>query len=163
MPTHGPDLGALSMTQLAALTGCAKETVSRRLRDAGVQPVRTDGRTRFYHPPQALRVILRVGEGLDLDAERARLARAQAVEKERRNAEMLGHLLPRRDVVFHWSDMIVAAKTRLRGIPKRLLVGVPGFTKAMAKATQGVIDEVLNELARDDGIPKRRGRARGRR
>jgi hypothetical protein len=57
MPTHKPDLGTLSISQLAGMTGHAKETVARRLRAAGLEPARADGRTLWFVTRDALAVL----------------------------------------------------------------------------------------------------------
>lgn len=54
MPTHKPDRTQLSISELSDVTGFAKETVTKRLRAAGVHPVREDGRTLWFAPQEAL-------------------------------------------------------------------------------------------------------------
>jgi len=57
MPTHKPSLAQLSVSQLSAATGFAKETVTKRLHAAGLEPARMDGRTTWYSTRPALAVL----------------------------------------------------------------------------------------------------------
>lgn len=85
--------------------------------------------------------------------ERDRLDAARADLAELDLAVRRGELVRRQDVIDLWAARIAACKTRLRAIPKRLAVLVPGFTRAMAVAALKLIDEALHELA-GDGAPK---------
>jgi phage terminase Nu1 subunit (DNA packaging protein) len=85
--------------------------------------------------------------------ERARLDAARAELTELEVAQRRGELVRRQDVIGLWSRQITACKARIRSMPKRLVVMVPGFTRAMATAALKLIDEALHELA-GDGAPK---------
>ena len=52
MPTHGPDLSRVSLSQLRTLTGRGERTIRKLL--AGLEPVDEDGRTRWYDSGAAL-------------------------------------------------------------------------------------------------------------
>ena len=52
MPTHGPDLSRLSLSQLAAISGRDRRTVRKRLE--GVDPVAQDGSTLWFSARAAL-------------------------------------------------------------------------------------------------------------
>lgn len=160
MPTHGPDLSALSVTQLCELAGCANETGIRRLRRAQLAPVRTDGRTLYFAPPIALRVLLGVGDGIDGGAERARLDRARAAIAEQEYAKRSGELLAADDVRSEWSRRTLTWKERVRSIPANATVHVPGFTKEQGRALLKLIDQTLTELADGKGRKPRAPRRR---
>jgi hypothetical protein len=97
VPTHKPDLSALSIAQLAELTGRHRTTVTQRLREARLDPVRTDGKTLWYTPRLALPVILGTGEGFDPQAEKARLDRARWELAELELAKRRGELISKDD------------------------------------------------------------------
>ena len=158
MPTHKGDLTILTLTQLSELVGRKPHTVRRRL--DGLPPVRTNGRTRYYNSAAALELIY-LTETADLSRERARLAKAQSFAQELKNQETEGRLLDRDEVIETSSARIVAAKSKLRAIPKKLRTRIPGFTVAMARMVLEQIDEALTELARD-GLPARRNARRRR-
>jgi len=152
MPTPKDDLSRLSMTQLSELTGCAKETVSKRLREAGLEPADHDGRTLYFVPRLALPVIYEIGKGLSLDAERARLAREQADGKAMQNAVSRGELVAAADVRSTWSAVVLTIKERMRSLPAHAVSKIQGFRKPMAKKLAELVDEVLTELS-NDGLP----------
>jgi phage terminase Nu1 subunit (DNA packaging protein) len=95
--------------------------------------------------------------------ERSRLDAARAELTELELAQRRGELLRRPDVEETWSSKITAAKGRMRAIPKRLAVLVPGFTRTMATATLKLIDEALHELAGDGAPAAKRGARVGKR
>lgn len=166
MPTHRPNLRELSQVELSAASGCSQETVRRRLAmPPAIEPCRRDGKTTWYSAAEALRRILappRVaggggGELLDLELERARLARAQTQGQELKNAEQSRLVIPRAEVLQHWAGMVLNAKEKLRSIPAVALVRVPGFTRAMAKPLAELIDQALTELGSGrNGVPPQR-------
>lgn len=147
MPTHKASLAELSISQLSELTGKAPRTISKRLERAQVATVREDGKTLYYAPQVALAAIYQEGTPQRPDAEKARLDAARADLAELELEERRGDLIGREDVVNTWSNRIAACKARLRAIPKRLVVQVPGFNRAMAKRALELIDDALHELA----------------
>ena len=155
MPTHKINLTVLTLTQLGELVGRKPATVRRML--DGIEPIRTDGRSRFYESRPALERIFG-SDTIDLSRERARLACAQAHAQELRNAESEGRLLDRDEVIETSSARIVAAKSKLRAIPKRL-VSSGELPKCYARVMLRRVDEALTELA-GDGVPPQRKRRR---
>lgn len=152
MPTTGPDLSQLSISQLAELVGKDRRTVTKLLR--GLVPLADGGRSKVYGSRAALERIYLGVERLDVAEEQARLARARAEAQELKNREALGELLPRDACIRMWSLQYTAFKHSLRAIPGKALVRIPGFTKAMARALATMLDEALDELA-GDGLPRR--------
>lgn len=146
MSTKRRDLATLTTAELAFLTRRKGETVRSRLTETGVEPVREDGRTRWWDARAALPVLL-AAEELDPRAERARLDRARAEREELEVARRRGELLERDDVIETWSAAAGTVKRILRALPKRLAARVPKFTQKMARDAQKVIDEALHELA----------------
>ena len=94
-----------------------------------------------------------------LTEHRTRKEAAVTREIELRLAEAEGRVLSREDVVREWAARISAAKNSLRGIPKRALLAIPGFTQAMARRLLDLVDEALDELA-GDGVPRRQRQRR---
>jgi hypothetical protein len=154
MPTHKADLSRLSITQIAELTGRAKETVSRLLRAAGVSPADQDGRTLYFDPRVALPVVFEVGQGLSLDAERARLAKEQADAKAMENAVTRGELLSRTEQ----EGLLVAVATTIRGallaFEARLAPALDGAATIAQRAVviREHVHEALSALAGLGGV-----------
>jgi len=160
MTTHRRALATLNLTQLAEASGRDRETVRKALSKAPViEPVRTDGRSIVYSAPAALERVFCGTDGFDLTAERARLAHEQANGQAFKNAELRDELIRREDAENTWSAHIAACRTKLRAIPKRLIVTVPGFTRSMALPALREIDAALNALA-GEASPRRKARGR---
>lgn len=88
--------------------------------------------------------------GLDLTAERARLAAAQARKVERENEVAEGELIPIKDVVQGLSEVISTAKSKLLVLPGRLSAKLAKVRaiKEIEKLLLDAIYEVLAELSR---------------
>ena len=86
MPTHGPDLSKLSISQLAAVTGFDRRTVRQRL--AGLEPVETSGRELRYESREAL-AQLYTGDSLELNRERAPQSERIEMEKAVTRGELV--------------------------------------------------------------------------
>ncbi len=96
---------------------------------------------------------------VDLAHERGLLARVQREREAMKNDELRGELLPRDEVVRVVISHIVAAKVKLRAIPKKARTRIRGLTIPMARQLAKLIDEVLHDLA-GDVIPKKPRRKR---
>lgn len=100
--------------------------------------------------------------GTGPNEDRARFDRARAELTELQVAEKRGELILRQDWIEISSARVVACKNAIRAIPKRLVVLVPGFSRAAAAASLQLIDEALDELSLGDpaldGAPARKRR-----
>ena len=147
MPTHKPDLQLLSISQLAELCGMDRRTITARL-DGKLEPERRDGKTVLYVARAALPVIYQTGEGLSLEAERARLAKEQADAKAMENEVTRGTHAP--------TDQTGEALIALASNTQRKLLAVPARVAAIAFASEstheveqvirGGIEEALADL-----------------
>jgi phage terminase Nu1 subunit (DNA packaging protein) len=92
-------------------------------------------------------------EGLSLEAERARLARAQATLAEKKLKALAGELLPAAEVRRVYSALVGATKAKLLAIPRAVapeLVQVAGAggIPAIEAVLRRRVHEALTELAR---------------
>ena len=114
-----------SISQLAALTGKTRETISKRLSAAGLKPTAGKGTAQEFESTVALAAIFEVQEGgqqgalmaarvrnLDLDSELKRQKRDLAD----------GLVIPTEIVVRVWSGATNAARSQLLALPYRLAV-----------------------------------------
>lgn len=88
-------------------------------------------------------------EDLDLAAERARLAAAQADAQEMKNSLTRGNLLPADEVQAGIEMMIARCRAKLLGLPARLapeVVGLERLAEVVARIDDAV-REALEELA----------------
>ena len=169
----------VSLAELSRLVGRHRNTVAAWVR-RGCPTLeaadRSQGRAWRFDPPAVVRwleteaeqrgaVRVRIQIPGPKPTESTALERKRAIEAELLELELQkrrGAVIDRDDVVSTWSEIFVVCRNHLRAIPKRLLVLVPGFTKAMAIRMLAEIDDALNELARSDGLPRKRQRRRGK-
>lgn len=116
MPTQR-DISKLSITQLAWICRCAKDTASKKLREAKLEPAGEDGKTTFYDPRDAVPILLGVGEGLNPAAEKARLDRAKAELAELELQEKRGELAPVEDQESVLIALVTTLASRMDGVP----------------------------------------------
>jgi phage terminase Nu1 subunit (DNA packaging protein) len=93
------------------------------------------------------------GETLDKDRETALLTREKRIREEMENAVRRGELVEAAEVTRSWTDIVVAVRSRLQGVPTKAARLVVGKTEREVRATLAhMIDEVLRELGGDDAI-----------
>ena len=139
-----------TITGLAAELGRDRRTIAAALRD-----VPPDGKSRQWDAwflTTALRALSGGSTGdnaLDLAAERARLAAAQAAHMERKNAIQDGEFLETRAVHIMATTTLLIVRAKLLAIPPRLAPLVaPDMTPAAAqKILQKEIYATLDEMA----------------
>ena len=94
---------------------------------------------------------------IDLNIERAKLAREQRVGHELKNAEARGELLPAPDVVEGWQAAIARARSLLLGIPpsaaEELVLlsgdGVAAVRERLADMIHAALSELANTAVED--------------
>lgn len=94
------------------------------------------------------------GEVLDLTAERARLAKAQADKTELEVEQLHGRLIPADLVIATWQALIAAARARLLSLPTKTAHVVIAATELpeIEAAIKDQVYEALKELD-SDGLP----------
>jgi phage terminase Nu1 subunit (DNA packaging protein) len=87
--------------------------------------------------------------GLDLVAERARLAKEQADQTALKNAVARGELLPSGEVETAWTALASAMRSRMLGVPSSIAAELAAASTAAAchKITESAIHEALTALA----------------
>lgn len=89
------------------------------------------------------------GEGLDLTAERARVAKEQADQLEMKNAKERGELLPRDDVHMAVTESFTRVRAKLLALPSKvapMAFGL-GSIAELKDAITRAINEALAELS----------------
>ncbi len=118
---------------------------------------------RGLHPPAPRAGRAPLGDGpadLDLVAERARLASAQADAQEVRNDFMRGLVVMTTDVAAIVEQQFAATRTRLLAIPaqKAMLVSARRTVAEAQSVLWDAITEALTELADPAAVPRRAAR-----
>lgn len=147
--------------ELAKIFGVAEETITQWMK-AGmpIKAQRKGTRGNEYETVDCIRWYLHrdsSGAGaLDLNQERARLAKAQADKTELEAAELRGELARYEEISTHWTRQTAACRSRLLVIPSKVAprVRVAGTDSDAASVIQSEICEALEELS-GDGIPGR--------
>lgn len=147
MPTHGPELGQLSISQIVTITGFDARTIALRLRRAGLEPKARDGRSVRYDPRLALPILYDAGNSPQ--AERARLDRVRADLLESDLAVRRSELIPLADHEAAACALTSAVTQRMRAIPSRAapLVRAAESDEEGETVLRREIDEALSELA----------------
>jgi phage terminase Nu1 subunit (DNA packaging protein) len=168
MPTHRPQLAELSTSDLAYLARRKLGSVRRQLEQAGLRPVREDGRTLWWSGREAFRVL--TDRGPDATAQKARFDAARADAQELRNAQVRGELIPAADVDKVMIALATTASARLQALPARLArelaaeASPAGCQEILDRAVRSALEDLADEGARALERSKRlERRARGRR
>ena len=130
-----------STSRLAELTGMARETVAKRLKEAGMTP-EVQGKAKMWETRDALPILYdAVAEAgqYDLTAERARLAHHQANNEQLKECQARGELIPAEQVQSRWAAMVMAMRAKMLALPGRLA------SKAMTATTIREVEDYARE------------------
>jgi len=145
---NGVDFSKLGQQQLATAHGTTTRTIQRW--DLDGHPRNADG-TYDLAASIAWRIDRELHDGLNLDGERARLARAQSEKAELDLKLRRGTLLERSDVVRGGQALMVAMRARMRAIPARLTpeLSTPETYNAVRGLLTDAVDEALLEISNE--------------
>lgn len=151
MPEKKPRMTMLTPTQLQEVTGKSYPTIRKRI--ANLMPVHEDGNTRYYNAQEAIAAIMLADDGrgmsLDLQKERARLAKEQADKTAMENAEKRGDLVSSRKMAEAWANVLTTVKTKFLSVPTKaapLVMGCQSLPEVKA-VLEELIHECLSELS----------------
>lgn len=142
----------VSKRQLASWTGLDRATITKRLDAAKLAPEKK-ARSHLYESEAALIAIYQSEtQGLDLTAERARLAHWQGVKAELEAKVRQGELVPVDEVTRTWCDLVGRARAKLLALPSQLAPVVMATTdrREIEEAARVVVYEALEALAGDE-------------
>jgi hypothetical protein len=142
-----PNFKAMTATHAAAALGYSERQVFRWLSEEDA-PRNADGSVSL--PKLIAWLIAREAhDGLNLEAERARLAQSQNEKYQLDLAERRGDLLDRPTVVRNGIALISAMRSRMRAIPGRLApeLSTPETYPATKALIASVVDEALMEIS----------------
>jgi hypothetical protein len=109
-----------TVSALANETGRDRRSIQRRLLRAGVQPIRTSGRERYYLLRDVGPALWGSADGHDLDGERMRYYRGKADLDEITKRQRLGELIERTMVANFLFAATRTARDRLLSFCDRL-------------------------------------------
>lgn len=137
---------AISQEQLAKVHGVTARNV--RMWDQQGHPRNSNG-TYDTAASIAWRIDRELHDGLNLEGERARLARAQSEKAELDLQVRRGTLLERAEVVRDGQALVVAMRARLRALPARLTpeLSTPETYAKTRALISAAVDEALLEIS----------------
>lgn len=142
--------------ETSKLLGISEQALWKAVKERGCPVARVGGKGKpnVYDWPAVIawRIADLAPETLDLNAERARLAKEQADKTALENAARRGQMVDALVVVNEWTDQIAAARARLLSTPSKLaaqLVGI-GDANVIAAAIRTEIYAALTELSEYD-------------
>ena len=135
------DLAEPTRPQLAALLGCSSRWIGE-LRSKGELP--DDGASWAENLEMWIARLTPSGptDGLDLDRERARLAKEQADAKEMDNAERRNELVSRPDITLAFASVIALAVSRLQLVPDLVAKGDSKLRQKIETAMTDALEEL---------------------
>lgn len=143
----------VSGNALAELTGKSWRTVKRRLEEAGIKPLRSEGNADLYDSAEALKAIYAgVGEELDSNHERARKDKEMADKLSLENQVRRGELTVTEEVLGAMGAIVAAARARLIQIPDAVGQFCDArYAPIIVAEVRRRIYEALAELSQDAG------------
>ena len=156
-------MDTLSKSELAAAFGVSLPTVDAWvLRRMPYRQRGSRGQPWAFHLPDCIawriedviahRIEKSEGQALDLNYERARLAKAQATKTEREIAIMDRKLIPAEQVESVWGGMVSAFRARILALPSRVApqVAAESDPHTVDAMLTDVVHEALTELSEYD-------------
>lgn len=136
------DLNEPTRPQLAALFGCSSRWIGE-LRAKGDLPADGASWTENLEAWLAMKTGRQDADALDLESERARLAKEQADAKAMDNAERRKELASRTDMIAAGAGVIIMAVARFQQVGAQV---AQGDTK-LRKRIETAINDVLTDLS----------------
>jgi phage terminase Nu1 subunit (DNA packaging protein) len=140
--------GTYTITGLGTELGMDRRRIGQLVAD--LEPVREEGRSKYYRLKDVVNVIS--AGGLDLSQERAKLAAAQCERVELDVATRKGQLVELSEVKEEWARMVMNCRGRLLALPTSLApqIAVEGDVNACADMLKAAVYEALTELSQGD-------------
>ena len=142
---------------LSEILAVSERTLSTWQKD-GLPIEQKQGRENLYDTAKVIQWLIQRhglsltrsgGEVLDLEAEKARLTKAQADSAELKLAQQQGQLLAANEVQAVWEDYILACRAKLLAMPSKLaaILAHESEPTLVQVTLQAAIHEALNELS----------------
>ena len=137
----------LSIFALSSWLNRDRRTLGNDIADAQLKPASVDGRAAMYWLHEVVAAIYG-GTKLDAVQERARKDKELADKTALENQVRRGELVEAEEMLADWANHIIAAKSRLIGIPSLVAGTVPPKARAKVRADVDlIVREALEELA----------------
>jgi len=146
-----------TVSALAVELGIDRRTIGKKVSD--IEPTRIKGTYKYYRMSEVARVVFGEGGSGDLNAERTRLAKAQADKTELEVKQLTGELIPAGIISDEWGDIASTIRSKLLSLPIKIArVAIAAETlKEVEEVTRSEINLVLTELSRNADIESDQG------
>lgn len=146
-----------TLTGLSAELGIDRRSLARKLTDLPPdEQTEKNGRTerRWRLARVVAHLASPTGEGLDLNQERAALARVQRHKVEIELAELRGEVVRLPVVEQHWQGMVASMRAKLLSLPSKIAAQTagPDRLQLVESRAQVLVYEALEEIAHG-GVP----------
>ena len=130
-----------NLRELEELTGASFKTLKKRLEKAGLEPVKTTPKGNFYNPQEALKAIYteQNSEELNLQEERAKLARAQTEKTQYEADKMKEKLICAEEVKTAWAKYINNVRSKFLLLPLKISKDLKGISET--KDIENILEE----------------------
>ena len=113
-----------SLNQLTQITGMTHRTITKKLSDANVLPLRVVGRTKVFNTPDAVRTIFikpqAIAKALDPEVELAKLRRQQRKKVKVERLKLKHSLVEAKLVSGAYQNMVFGFREKMLSIPSKL-------------------------------------------
>ncbi|MBT8361838.1 MAG: hypothetical protein KJO32_12870, partial [Deltaproteobacteria bacterium] len=127
-----------------------RRLINKVIANSGIKPTRENKRSRFYRIAEIVNALCESGE-LNLEQERAKLAKEQREKVRLQNKEKRGELVPVNQVTELWTKVAIACRSKLLALPNKMAAQV--FCSQSVPETQEMLRvevyAALNELSEE--------------
>ena len=134
-------MGYAALYACSVWVGRDRQSLQRLITEKGITPLKV-GRYEYYRVSEVVDALIG-GDKLDLQQERAQLARTQREKAALQIEEMERHLVPMEEVSQLWQRMVSAMRARLLSIPSKTAPMV--LTAEKQSEIMAILKEQVNE------------------
>ena len=142
-------------TALAVEFGMDKRTLAKRLE--GLKPIKSGVKHEKYYLKDVVEFLYK-GKSKGIEAEKLRLLKYQADEKQIDVQKKLGVLAYKDEIQSHYENLVLNFRSKCLSLPA--IIAVQGYglrdKKKLEKLINDKIDEALNELSENGAEPRPR-------
>lgn len=136
--------------EMSNMTGKTYRTIRKKI--SGLEPIRKEGGRLYFDTTVALPMIYkdnRQKEGLDLQQERAKLAKEQRKKTRLQNEEIEGKLINAEEAKEEWTKYILNCRAKLLALPNKITPQVANQSShsQIHNIIKKNVYDALNELA----------------
>lgn len=140
----------MTQNNMAIMLGRDRGTIKRIIADHSIEG-RKYGAWEYFKVADVVNAMVE-GDRLDLQQERAKLAKRQTEKAEIQIAQMRGDLIDATEVEARWTRLVANCRAKLLAIPTKIAPDILSMDNLaqVQDAVKTVLYEAMRELARGD-------------